>query len=130
MSAGQVHLGHVAGDDDLRPRAHAGQEHLHLRRGRVLRLVQDDERVLEGPAAHVGQRHDLDHVGVDVALHLAVAEHLLQRVVERPQVGVDLGLEVAGQEPELLAGLDRRAGEDDLAELPARSAATASATAR
>jgi hypothetical protein len=26
----QVHLRHVAGDDDLRPEPEAGQEHLHL----------------------------------------------------------------------------------------------------
>ena len=40
-------------------------------------------------------------------------DHVVERVVERAQVGVDLGHEVAGQEAEALAGLDRRAGEDD-----------------
>ena len=37
-------------------------------------------------------------------------EHVVQRVVERPQVGVDLLAERAGQEAEPLARLDRRAG--------------------
>src|SRR5262245_12318894 len=37
-----VDLGGVAGDDDLRAEADAGEEHLHLLRGRVLSLVEDD----------------------------------------------------------------------------------------
>ena len=41
------------------------------------------------------------------------AQHVVQGVVERPQVRVDLGHEVAGQEAEPLARLDCRAGEDD-----------------
>ena len=40
-------------------------------------------------------------------------DHVVQRVVQRAQVRVDLGHQVAGQEAEPLAGLDRRAGEDD-----------------
>ena len=42
-AAGHVDLGDVAGDDDLRPEADAGEEHLHLLGRRVLRLVEDDE---------------------------------------------------------------------------------------
>ena len=41
----------------------------------------------------------------------------MERVVERAQVGVDLGQHVAGQEAEALAGLHRRSGEDDAADL-------------
>jgi hypothetical protein len=40
-------------------------------------------------------------------------EHVVERVVERPQVRVHLLLERARQEAELLAGLDRRAGQHD-----------------
>ena len=58
--AGQVDLGDVAGHDDLGAEAEPGQEHLHLLGRGVLRLVQDDERVVERPAAHVRQRRDLD----------------------------------------------------------------------
>ena len=45
------------------------------------------------------------------------ADHVVERVVQRAQVRVDLGHEVAGQEPEPLPGLDRRAGEDDAVDL-------------
>ena len=47
-ATGQVHLRDVAGDNDLRPEAQPGQEHLHLLAGGVLRLVENDERVVEG----------------------------------------------------------------------------------
>ena len=41
------------------------------------------------------------------------SEQVVQGVVEGAQIGVDLGHDVAGQEPEPLAGLHRRAGQDD-----------------
>ena len=58
-------------------------------------------------------------------------DHVVEGVVERAQVRVDLGHEVAGQEAEPLAGLDRRSGQDDAVDLlasaaPARPMATAS----
>ena len=59
---GQVDLGQVAGDDRLGADADARQEHLHLLRRRVLRLVEDDEGVVERAPAHEGQRRDLDRV--------------------------------------------------------------------
>ena len=37
-------------------------------------------------------------------------EHVVERVVERPEVGVDLGEDVAREEAESLTRLDRRAG--------------------
>src|SRR5258708_28679504 len=48
----QIDLRDVAGDHRLRAEAQAGQEHLHLLRGRVLRFVEDHERVGEAAAAH------------------------------------------------------------------------------
>src|SRR5438105_3958576 len=56
----QVNLGLVAGDHRLRVNAQSGEEHLHLRGGRVLRLVEDDECVGERTAAHVCERRYFD----------------------------------------------------------------------
>src|SRR5215813_11585002 len=50
----QVDLRHVAGDYGLRPEADARQKHLHLFRGRVLRLVENDERVPQRTSPHEG----------------------------------------------------------------------------
>ena len=44
-------------------------------------------------------------------------EHVVERVVERPQVRVHLLLQIAGQEAELLARFDRRPRQDDAADL-------------
>src|SRR3546814_10676654 len=48
----QVDLLGVAADDHAAVHAKAGQEHLHLRNRRVLRLVENDEGVGERAAAH------------------------------------------------------------------------------
>ena len=42
------------------PKPKTGEEHLHLLGRGVLRLVQDDEAVVERASAHEGQRRDLD----------------------------------------------------------------------
>src|SRR5664280_477247 len=56
----QIDLARVAGDDGLRAEADPRQEHLHLLGRRVLRLVEDDEGVVERAAAHEGERCDLE----------------------------------------------------------------------
>ena len=110
---GQVDLGDVAGHDGLRTEPEAGQEHLHLFRCRVLRLVEDDERVVQRAAAHVCERRDLDRAPLHQARDDFGFEHVVQRVVERSQVRVDLLQDVAGQEAEAFAGFHRGPGEDD-----------------
>ena len=54
------------GDDHLRAEPEPRQEHLHLLGRRVLRLVEDDERVVERPAAHERERRDLDRAALHV----------------------------------------------------------------
>jgi hypothetical protein len=103
----------------LRVEAEPGQEHLHLLGARVLRLVEDDEAVVQRAAAHERQRRHLDHAALEVLGDPLGLEHVVQRVEQRPQVGVDLRHQVAGQEAEPLAGLDRRTGEDDPVDLAA-----------
>ena len=117
LVARQVDLGHVAGDDDLRAEAEPRQEHLHLLGRRVLRLVEDDERVVQRAAAHERERRDLDHAPLHVGREPVGVEHVVERVEQRPQVRVDLREHVARQEAEPLAGLDRRAREDDARDL-------------
>src|SRR5689334_4577877 len=111
----EVDLRDVARHHELGAEAESGQEHLHLLRARVLSLVQDHEGVVERAAAHEGQWRDLDRAAVEVGVDALGIEHVVERVEQRAQVGVDLCLDVAGQEAEPLAGLDRRAGEDHAA---------------
>src|SRR6266511_3969491 len=113
----QVDLGDVARDDDPRTEPEPGQEHLHLLGRGVLCLVEDDERVVERPAPHERERRDLDDATVHEPGDDLGLEHVVQRVVERPKIRVDLGKDVAGQEPESLPRLDGRTREDDAVDL-------------
>src|SRR5690242_11762679 len=66
LAGRQVDLGNVAGHHHPRAEAEPGEEHLHLLGRRVLRLVQDDERVVQrvvgeqevlSGVERVGRRH-------------------------------------------------------------------------
>ena len=103
----QVCLRDVAGHDGARAEADARQEHLDLLDRGVLRLVEDDEGLVQRAAAHEGERRDLDHVPLDQARDAVEADHLVQRVVHRPQVGIDLLRQVARQETEPFARFHR-----------------------
>src|SRR4051812_16502045 len=113
LLARQVDLRHVAGDDDLGAEAEPREEHLHLLGARVLRLVEDDERVVQRAAAHEGERRHLDGAALHERRQLVRVEHVVERVEQRAQVRIDLREHVARQEAEPLAGLDRRPREDD-----------------
>ena len=117
LAGRQVDLRDVAGHHDPRAEAQPGQEHLHLLGRGVLRLVQDDERVVQRPAAHVRQGRDLDRAGRGQPRDRVGVDHVVQGVVQRPQVGVDLLVQRAGQEAEPLPGLHRRPGQDDPVDL-------------
>ena len=73
--------------------------------------------LFERPAPHEGERRHLDSAPLEQPLGALGLEHVVERVVERAQVGVDLGHEVAGQEAESLPGLDGGAGQDDAVDL-------------
>src|SRR5262245_33168203 len=59
----QIDLGRIAGHDHLALLAQPCERHLELDRGAVLRLVEDDDGVRQGAAAHEGERRDLDFAG-------------------------------------------------------------------
>ena len=110
FTVGQVDLGHVAGDDGLGAEADAGEEHFHLLRGGVLGLIQDNKAVIERAPAHIGKRRNLNGALFHVLLKIFRAEHIKQAVVQRAEIGIDFALQVAGQEAQLFAGFDSRAG--------------------
>ena len=120
LLARQVDLRHVAGDHDLRAEAEPREEHLHLLGRGVLRLVEDDEAVVEGAAAHERERRHLDRAALHVRAQLLRVHRVVERVEQRPHVRVDLGEHVAGQEAEPLAGLHGGAGQDEATDLPLR----------
>ncbi len=101
------------GHRHLRALAETGEEHLHLHAGCVLRLVENDVRVGQRASAHEGERRDLNDARFKIALDLLGRQHVVEGVVERAQIGIDLLAHVAGQEAETLAGFDGRTRKDD-----------------
>ena len=110
---GKVHLRDVPGNDGARIGAEPRQEHLHLLRRRVLPLIEDDEAAVERSAAHIGQRRHLDHGPFHPARDTLRAQHRMQGVVYRPQVGIHLAGQIAGQEAQPLPGLHRRTHQNN-----------------
>ena len=115
--ARQIGLIGVAADHHPTAHPEPGQKHLHLRGGGVLGFVEDDERVAKGAPAHERDRRDLDFARCDPPLDLLGREHVIERVVDRPQIRIDLFLHVAGKEAEPLARLDRGTRQDQPVDL-------------
>src|SRR5712671_7978018 len=78
---GQIDLRDVAGDHRLGIKSQSGDEHLHLLGGSVLRLVQDDERIVQRASAHEGDGRDLDNIFLEIALDALRLEHVKEGVV-------------------------------------------------
>src|SRR5262245_56378764 len=118
LLARQVDLGHVARDDDLRAEPEPRQEHLHLLGARVLRLVENDERIVQRATPHERERRHLDDALLHVRGEPVGVEHVVERVEERTKVRIDLLEHRPREVAEPLAGLDRGTRENDPAHLP------------
>src|SRR5437588_614658 len=91
---------------------------LFLRRVGVVG-IEDDERMVQRAAAHVGERRELDRAALEQLAGLLEAHQVEQRVVERPQIRIDLLREIPRQEAEALARFDRGSREHDALHLVA-----------
>src|SRR5581483_12083989 len=89
----QIDLCDVAGDHCLRVKTKSRDEHLHLLRSSVLRLVENDEAVVQRASAHECDRSDFDGVALKVAIHLLLIQQVIQSVVKRAKIGIDLLLQ-------------------------------------
>ncbi len=69
--------------------------------------------MIERTAAHECERCDLDHPVFHEKVEFIHGKHIVQRIVERAQVGIYLFFQVAGQKTEAFAGFYSRAGKHD-----------------
>jgi hypothetical protein len=116
-TVGHVDLSDIAGHDDLGSEPDPGQEHLHLLGRRVLRFVEDDEAVVQRSPAHERERRDFDGSTLEQLLSTLGIDHVVQGVVQRTQVRIDLRHQVAGQESQSFARFDGRTGQNDALDL-------------
>ncbi len=105
---GQIHLVWVAAHHHAASLAETGEEHLHLQRRGILGFIEDHEGLGQGAPAHEGERCNLDLARRQPTLHLFRGQHVIQGIIERPQIGIDLLAHVARQKAEPLACLHRR----------------------
>ena len=110
---GKVLLGCISCDDHLGTEADPGQEHLHLGRCGILCLIQDDEGIIQCTSPHIGKRGNLDEPLLHVFGKAVCAHDLIQCVIKRTQIGIDLALEIARKESQLLACLNGGSGKND-----------------
>src|SRR5262249_42553898 len=88
-------------------------EHLHLLGSRVLGLVENHKRVIESASAHECDGRDLDDVFLQIAVYFLRVEHVVERVIQRPQVWIDFFLQRAGKKSEPFTRFNRRPSKDD-----------------
>ena len=93
----QVDLREIACDDHLGAHAQAGEEHLNLRHSGVLRLIEDNNGIGKRSAAHESQGRNLNNAFFHILLQFGLRNHILQRIIKRLQIGVDLLLHIPGQ---------------------------------
>ena len=86
---GKINLGDVARNHCLGVHADARQEHFHLLGRCVLRLVENDESVVQRPAAHESQRGDLYNPVLDEPLDLVHVQKDMQRIIQRAEIRID-----------------------------------------
>src|SRR5471030_1498662 len=113
----QIDLRDIAVHNHLGVAAEAREHHLHLFRRAVLRLVQNDETVIERAAAHEGDGSHFDCIPLQQFLHAVAFDHVVERVIQRAQVGVDFLLQGPWQKAQTLAGFHGGARQDDARDL-------------
>ena len=106
IAAGNIDLPRIAADHHPAVLAETGEEHLHLFARGVLRFVEDHEGIGQRAPAHEGDRRNLDLSACQPPLDLFGRHAIVERIVKRAQVGIDLLFHVAGQEAQLLARFD------------------------
>ena len=104
-----VALGDIMGEHHPGTCAQPGQHRQQHVAFQGLGLVDDDERVVQGPAADVGERQYLEHAAGEHLLQYGRAGQTLQGVEDRLGPGAHLVALAAGQVAQLLAtdGVER-----------------------
>ena len=80
----QIDLRNVTRDHRFRIKSQPRDKHLHLFRSCILRFIQDHERIIQRAPAHEGDRRDLDHIFLQIAINFLRLQHVIERVVKRP----------------------------------------------
>src|SRR3990172_3201488 len=110
---GQINLRNVSGDHGFGVESQPGQKHFHLLAGGILRLIQNDERVVQCAAAHECQQRPLNNYLLQVTIEFVGVQQIVDGVVQRAHVRIDLFLQSPRKKTQPLPRFHRRARQDD-----------------
>ena len=113
----EIDLSGITGDHAFAVLSQPGQEHEHLRSGRILGFIENNKGMAERPAAHVSEWGDLDLTAFDHFFQLIGFDHVVEGVVQRAEIREDFFIHVSWEETEGFARLYGRSGQDDAVDL-------------
>ena len=77
----QIDLRGITSNHGFGMMAEPGQKHEHLLSSRVLRFIEDNERIVQGASAHVSQGSDLDCAALGMLLDFLKRQHVIERIL-------------------------------------------------
>ena len=102
-TARQVNLRHITGNHSGGAKTNTSQKHLHLLASGVLTLVENNIGTIESASAHVGQWSNFYYIALLQFGDGFKAQHLVQGVVQRAQIGVYFLSQISRQKAQSLA---------------------------
>ena len=109
----EVDLRFVPSNDCFGIDTQAGQKHEHLLRRGILRFIKDDESVVQGAPPHIGQGGNFDNGSFSVLLKFIGGQHIMQGIMQWPEVRSDLLIKIARQKAQRFAGFNGGPGENN-----------------
>ena len=84
-----------------------------------MRLIQNHEGLVQGAPAHKGQGRDFNLPALKSLVHAVMPHQIVERVVQRTQIGIDFLHQIARQKTQALARLHQGARQHNALHLVA-----------
>ena len=78
-----------------------------------MRLVENNERIVQRSPAHEGNRSNLDDILLQISVDLFGIEHVVQGVVQGTEIGIDLVLKRPREKSQALSRLHGRTRQNN-----------------
>src|SRR5262249_40523416 len=112
-SVGQIDLRNVPRDHCLGVKSQARHKHFHLLGSSVLRLVQNDKRIIQSTAAHESDGRDLNDIFFQITVHSLRIKHVVESIIKRAQIWIDFFLQCPRQKAQTFSSFHCRTCQND-----------------
>ena len=115
----QVDLSNITGEHHTGILAKTSQRHLQRGKRCVLALIDDDPCTVQGTAAHICQRRNLDDAPLSQFLRPVRAQKVMECVIQRTQIRIHLLRQISRKKSQtFLSRFNCRTAHDDPVDLP------------